>query len=135
MSDAFIKAHREEFIDGASRIISTQQLNDWGPAHTDGTSFVFPTKIFANMLKEAGGDRGKLEAMLGMPPGQLGLGSLSRVDIKDPASLNVRIPSGNEAGANKQWLPGAKLPTGRLEGVIDLGKAPPGSWTHEELKF
>ncbi len=114
MSDAFIKANREEFMDGASRIISTQQLNDWGPAHTDGTSFVFPAKEFANMLKEAGGDRGKLEAMLGMPPGQLGLGSLSRVDIKDPASLNIRVPSGNEAGANTQWLPGAKLPTGRL---------------------
>lgn len=87
------------------------------------------------MLKEAGGDRVKLEAMLGLPPGQLGLGSLSRVDIKDPSSLNIRVPSGNEAGANPQWLPGSKLPTGKLEGVIDLEKAPPGSWTHEELKF
>ncbi len=31
----------------------------------------------------------------------------------------MRMPSGNELGANPQWLPGGKLPTGYSEIVID----------------
>jgi hypothetical protein len=30
--------------------------------------------------------------------------------------LILRLPSGNEAGANIQWIPGGKLPTGHLDG-------------------
>jgi hypothetical protein len=33
--------------------------------------------------------------------------------------LNLRIPSGNEAGANEFWIPGGKLPDGNSEAVID----------------
>lgn len=135
MSDAFIKAHREEFLDGASRIIPTSNLSKYGPAQADGTSFVFPTHQMSDILKEAGGDRGKLEDLLGIPRGQLGSRPLSRVDFKNPASLNIRIPSGNEAGANDQWLPGARLPTGKLEGVIDAGNGPRDMWTHEDLNI
>ncbi|MBB5035461.1 hypothetical protein [Prosthecobacter vanneervenii] len=135
MSEAFIKAHREEFIDGASRIISTNSLKKYGPSQIDKTAFVFPTSKLSDLLKEAGGDRGKLEDLLGIPRGQLGSRPLSRVDFKDPASLNIRIPSGNEAGANDQWLPGARLPTGTLEGVIDVENTTSPSWTHEDLSI
>lgn len=31
----------------------------------------------------------------------------------------LRMPSGNESGVNELWLPGGKLPNGKLEAVID----------------
>ncbi|CAO3309729.1 hypothetical protein METHP14_40165 [Pseudomonas sp. P14-2025] len=33
--------------------------------------------------------------------------------------MNLRIPSGNEAGANEFWISGGKLPHGNSEVVID----------------
>ena len=42
-----------------------------------------------------------------------------RIDIPYDEKLNLRIPSGNEAGANSQWIPGGKLPAGGREAVID----------------
>ena len=136
MSEAFIKAHREEFLDGASRIMATKNIDKYGPARKeDGTTFVLPATKVAEALKEADGDRAKLEVLLGMPRGQLGTESLSRVNFKNPASLNIRVPSGNEAGANDQWIPGAKLPTGLLEGVLDAGSASRDMWTHENLNI
>ena len=135
MSEAFLKAHKEEFLEGASRIISTKNLQKYGPSQRDGTSFVFPTKDLLKIIAEANGDRGKLEDLLGLPRGQLGTGALSRVDFKDPSSMNIRVPSGNEAGANDQWPPGSRLPTGHLEGVIDVKDAPANSWTHENINI
>ncbi|WP_431802057.1 hypothetical protein [Microbacterium sp. bgisy203] len=32
----------------------------------------------------------------------------------------LRIPTGNEAGANDHWIPGGYLPTGIREAVIDV---------------
>jgi len=37
----------------------------------------------------------------------------------DPINFNLRIPSGNEAGANEMWVPGGYLPEGMPEAVID----------------
>jgi len=34
--------------------------------------------------------------------------------------LNLRIPSGNEAGANSHWIPGGKTDGGVLEAITDL---------------
>jgi len=45
------------------------------------------------------------------------------------------MPSGNEAGANSQWLPGGKLPEGNFEAVVDLQGAPKGTWTATPIKY
>lgn len=45
-----------------------------------------------------------------------------RIDIAVPEELDLRIPSGNEAGANQLWLPGGKLPDGNFEAIIDASK-------------
>lgn len=34
--------------------------------------------------------------------------------------LNLRIPSGNEAGANSHWIPGGKTDGGVPEAITDL---------------
>ena len=41
------------------------------------------------------------------------------------------MPSGNEMGANSEWILGGKLPTGRSEAVID--RIPEGQYS--ERKF
>jgi len=41
------------------------------------------------------------------------------VEIPNPVAHNIRMPTGNEDGANALWLAGGKLPTGHDEAVVD----------------
>jgi len=52
-----------------------------------------------------------------------------RVDIDNPA--NVRIPDGNELGANAQWVPGGKTSGGIPEATID--RVPAGSYESSSI--
>jgi filamentous hemagglutinin len=61
-----------------------------------------------------------MEQALGLPEGFFDNGAV-RVDIPLSGSEGLRIPSGNEAGASDQWIPGGNLPTGISEAVIDVG--------------
>ena len=47
--------------------------------------------------------------------------------------LNMRMPSGNEAGANDQWLSGGYLPSGQNEAVIDGVKSTVDHFTKSVL--
>ena len=118
-----------QFEGGASRIILESRLAEFGPAQSDGTAFVIPSSQADELLASTGGDPRALERALGLPEGHLNGDQLVRVDIPNPSELNLRIPSGNEAGANAGWIPGGKLPNGNLEAVVDLGAAPPGRST------
>ena len=65
-----------------------------------------------------------LEDALGLDPGFLSNGNTVAAVI-DPADLdNLRIPSGNEGGANDQWIPGGFTSGGVPEAVVDLSEAP-----------
>lgn len=130
-----IDAHLAKFDDGASRIMLKKNLDKYGPGQKDGTSFVMPKEEADRLIASAGGDKRKLEDALGLPKGTLDDNELVRVDIPEPRKLNVRMPSGNEAGANDLWLPGGKLPGGNHEAVIDVGAAPPGSFVETPLKL
>jgi type VI secretion system protein ImpH len=48
-----------------------------------------------------------------------------------PKDLNVRVPSGNESGANELWIPGGKLPTGQLEATVNA--IPEGKYVDNPL--
>lgn len=39
------------------------------------------------------------------------------------------MPSGNEAGANSQWIPGGRLPGGGREAVISVGRLQEGQYS------
>lgn len=56
-----------------------------------------------------------------------------RVDIPHPEDYHLRMPSGNEAGANDYWIPGGLLPEGMPEAVIDGSAVPPEDLTIIEL--
>ena len=54
--------------------------------------------------------------LLSLDPGTLGA-SPFRVDVNSPSG--IRMPNGNEFGANPQWLPGGKTGGGILEATVD----------------
>jgi hypothetical protein len=131
----YIESHLAKFNEGASKFIRKDQLHKYGPAHADGTAFVLPKMETEALLAKAKGNKRVLEDALGFERGYLDNNELVRVDIAKPKEMGLRVPSGNEAGANPQWLPGGKLPNGNSEAVIDLGSAPAGSWSSRPLEF
>jgi hypothetical protein len=76
------------------------------------------------IIRQANGDVAKLEKLLGLKPGDLGASPV-RVDIPEPKGL--RLPSGNELGANEYWVPGGRTSGGIREATID--PVPKGSYS------
>lgn len=115
----YVAQHLAQFENGASRFMTQTNLEKYGIAQRDGTSFIMPGHEATELLAKTAGDKRALEQALGLPENFLDTNALVRVDIPDPKQLNLRIPSGNEAGANEFWIPGGKLPDGNSEAVID----------------
>jgi len=63
---------------------------------------------------------------LGIPAGSWQGKEFVRIDIPNPNASGVRLPSGNESGANPLWIPGGQLPGGKLEAVVN--PVPSGSY-------
>jgi hypothetical protein len=93
--------------------------------------FLMPKSELDAVLKRADGDISVIERELGIPPGSWKGQELVRIDVPKPKDLNLRVPSGNEAGANDLWLPGGKLPTGQSEAVVN--QIPKGSYTETPI--
>lgn len=129
----YISQHLARFDDGASRIYFSDALHTYGPGQRDQSVFVFPTSELQRILDETGGDAHAIADRLGIDAKYFHVDNdltqpLVDVEIRhfSPDELqNLRMPSGNEAGANDNWIPGGFLPTGIPEAVIDV----PGSAT------
>ncbi|KUH81290.1 MULTISPECIES: hypothetical protein [unclassified Mycobacterium] len=119
LTPEYIEEHLRFFEDGASRFMTADNLRDYGIGQRDGTTFVFPTSELDALMNETAGDRRALERALGLPEGYFESYEVVRIDIPDPENHGLRIPSGNEAGANDQWIPGGLLPQGMPEAVVD----------------
>jgi hypothetical protein len=122
LTPEYISHHLAQFKHGASRVMPVRNFEKYGIAQTDGTSFVMANHEVDEIFAKAAGDKRVLEQKLGLPEGFLENDKLVRIDIAAPEELGLRIPSGNEAGANQFWLPGGKLPDGNFEAIIDAGK-------------
>ncbi|MGW6374977.1 putative T7SS-secreted protein [Rhodococcus sp. NPDC055112] len=134
LSPDYIEHHLAQFDDGATRFVTENNLEKYGIAQRDGTAFVMPNAEADALIGTSGGDPRALEDALGLPEGFLDSNQLVRVDIADPGELNVRVPSGNEAGANELWIPGGKLPNGNLEAVIDAGNIDKDQYSTTKLE-
>ena len=113
--------------------MTSDALEDFGIGHRDGTTYVFPSRELDGLMEATGGDRRALEHALGLPDGYFDVDGVVRVDVPDPRSFDLRVPSGNEAGTNNQWIPGGFLPTGMPEAVIDGADVLPGDLTITDL--
>ena len=115
LSKEYIDSHLSHFQDGVTKIKSK------APVDTEGVglgTFVMPKSVADDVIAQADGEVSKLEKLLGLNLGDLGTNPV-RVDIPNPQ--NIRIPSGNEAGAwPGYWTPGGYTkPGGVMEAVID----------------
>lgn len=92
--------------------------NEYAISDSDGL-FVMPKKEMDDLLKRIGGDISKIEKELGIPEGEWSDVQIMRFDIDKENINNLRMSSGNEAGANSEWIPGGFTPTGNSEAVIN----------------
>ena len=141
LSQEYIDAHLAQFDDGASIIMTKEQYINYVKGNstigipTDGTQFVLPKNYCDDIASNAAGDIGYYEKALGFDTGHFSDGGgLVRIDIKNLDGLNLRIPSGNEAGANSHWVPGGKTDGGVPEAISDLIPNVPNNVTVLEIK-
>lgn len=127
MSQGFIDAHLSQFDDGVSIVMTKEQYityvkgSDYIGIPSDGTQFVMPKKFCDEIAMKANGDISIYEQSLGFDIGHFhDGGGLIRIDIENIDGLNLRMPSGNEAGANSHWIPGGKTDGGVPEAITDL---------------
>ncbi len=135
LSSGYIDEHLSNFDDGASRFMSQKNLDKYGIAQRDGTSFVMTRSQADQLLASSNGDPKAMANALGLPEDLFESNTLMRVDIPNPKELNLRVPSGNEAGANDFWIPGGRLPDGALEAVIDAGNISSDRYVQTPLLF
>ncbi len=129
LSEKCIKKHLKNFEKGASFFTTKDILDRFGRkilGRSDG-QFVMSKKEMDKLIKKAKGDLSYVETQLGIPAGAWKGKIIVRIDILSPFELNIRLPNGNEIGANELWIAGGKLPTGYLEAVIN--PIPEGKYT------
>ncbi len=125
--------HQRNFRRGASFLTQKNILDKYGRTilgRQDGL-FVMCKKEMDDLLQKANGQLSYVETELGIPAGMWKNAEIIRIDIRRPKKLKLRLPSGNETGANELWIPGGKLPKGYLESVIN--PVPEGKYTETTI--
>lgn len=121
----YIDEHLAMFDGGVSKVMSAAPAGNVGPP---GGTFTLPAKFLDDAVVKSGGDVAKMEKLLSLDPGTLGANPV-RVDIPLPSGM--RMPSGNELGANTHWIPGGFTKGGIPEVTID--PAVPGTYSATPL--
>ena len=122
----YMKRHLNQFCDGVSFVMGLDNyvmyvLARKSIGREDNSCFVMPKSVCDEIAKAGKGKISVYEQALGFEPGYFqGHGGLVRIDVIDVADLHIRIPSGNEAGANSWWVPGGYTSGGVPEAVSDL---------------
>lgn len=114
LDQSYIDNHLAKFDEGSSRIVNKADYNEYGVGKPDEgmTEFVFPKSEMDEILSLPNAEKAK---KLGIPESQLD-GELVRIDFKSTDKIDM--PSGNEFGANDQWIPGGKTNGGVSEAVV-----------------
>ena len=126
LSQEYIEAHLAQFDDGVS-VIQTEwaykrysEINGFVGVPDDNSLFVMPKNYCDDVIERANGNISIIEKELGFPEGYFSDGGgLIRIDAPNTPELNIRIPSGNETGANIHWIPGGKTSGGVPEAITN----------------
>ena len=121
LSDRQIAAHLKPFEDtGAVRFTSQKALDKYGTLGPADGTFTIPRGELDRVVRETGGDLRQIEGKLGLEPGTLSNGDTVIAYIKPGDLNNLRMSSGNEAGANTYWVPGGRTSGGVPEATVDV---------------
>ena len=119
-----IERHLASFDEGAIRFTARDKVEKYGTL-ANGEGFVMPAKEFDALMGRSGGDLRAVERELGLDPGYLGDSNTFVAFVERGDLDGLRIPTGNEWGANQNWLPGGYTSGGVPEAVADLPKGTP----------
>ena len=120
----YIWKHLKMFRNGVTFVMSRESYEKF-VVHSetigrDDGCFVIPTFVCDDIAKAANGEISVFELALSYDAGYFSEhGGMVRVDVPDVFGLNLRIPSGNEIGANEYWLPGGYTNGGVPEAFCD----------------
>ena len=126
VNSEYLTKHFAEFDDGATVIQTEWAYTNYSEANgfvgvpDDNTLFVMPKKYADKVIQNSNGNINYIEEKLGFPKGYFKYGGgLVRIDIEDLSGLDLRLPSGNETGANSLWIPGGETSGGVPEAVLN----------------
>ena len=126
VNSEYLTKHFAEFNEGATVIQTEWAYTNYSEANgfvgvpDDNTLFVMPAKYADKVIQNSNGNINYIEEKLGFPKGYFKYGGgLVRIDIKDLSDLNLRLPSGNEIGANSFWIPGGETSGGVPEAILN----------------
>lgn len=123
LDPSFIASHLNQFSGKASYVVTTdvfiRRVEGQPMVGRPDGQFLSSAADIDEALRQAAGDPRKLEQILGFPNGHFGNGGVVRVDVLNPETLNPRLPSGIEGGANEFWIPGGQTSGGAVEIVTD----------------
>ena len=121
----YIQEHLDKFREGASCLIFESAINEYNQIGRNDGLFVLPAREMDRLLEQARGDVRVIENALGIQKNlwrkNLSKGDrLLRIDFIPTKDSNLRIPDGNEIGADMLlWRPGGKTEGGLDEAVIN----------------
>lgn len=123
LSQEYIESHLEQFEDGATVLTTRSNYEKYMESsgfvgREDNSLFVLPKDLCDTILNESA-DISEVEKALGFPEGYFATDEIIRIDISEPKNWNLRMPSGNEAGANALWVPGGYTSGNNPEAVLD----------------
>lgn len=124
LSKSYIADHLARFDEGAIRFGSRSSYNQYGTLGPSG-GFVMSKREFERVMNEAQGDLRKVEEMLGLDKNYLSGSDTMIMFIDKKDFTNLKMPSGNEGGANQHWIPGGVTSGGVNEAVMDFPKGTP----------
>jgi hypothetical protein len=127
-----IEDHLKKFEQGVSFFCPQKIIDDFGSnlGRSDGV-YVIPKPVMDDLIKRTNGDIAEIEKELAIPKGDWSNVKMSRVDVLNPKDFDLRMPSGNEVGANKFFTPGGYTAAGQPEAVIN--QIPKGKYTYKEI--
>ncbi|MGO4742384.1 PAAR domain-containing protein [Serratia quinivorans] len=122
LSNRYIKNHLKDFDKGATRLVTKRDYIKYGLGKPDElkSEFVSSSKGMNKIISESKGNTKLLSDRLGVSKEQLDNGEMLRVDFYPTNKYSPQLPTGNEFGANPQWLPGGRLPKGDPEAIISM---------------
>ena len=126
LSSSEINEHLAQFENGASYLVTERTYEAFiedAIGHPTlgrpGELFVTTSEQIDTLLKNANGDYRVIEKALGFDEGTFSKGGgLVRINISEPYNYELRLPSGNEYGANNHFIFGGKTDGGFPEAVV-----------------
>ena len=126
LSQPEIDAHLAHFDYGGSYLVTEKTYKQYirnsirNPIlGRPGELFITTNEEMNNIFLKSKGEYTKIEESLGFDSGTFSSGGgLVRIDIENPFNYDIRMPSGNEYGANPHFEFGGKTDGGKLETVV-----------------